>query len=128
MRSRRTFLITGLLVALLVAGVGSYYASSHPDGLEYVAGKTGFLDSADEPVDTNSPFADYATDGVQDERLSGGIAGVAGVLLTLVIGGGLFWLLRRRDHRPTEADVDADADLDVEADGKPSVDVAVTDG
>jgi hypothetical protein len=93
----RRFLVVGLLVALLVAGVGSYYASSHPDGLEYVAGETGFLDSADEdPVSTGSPLADYGTEGVDDDRLSGGIAGVAGVLLTLLIGGGLFWVLRRR--------------------------------
>ncbi|NYI46377.1 hypothetical protein BJ993_003457 [Nocardioides aromaticivorans] len=96
MTRQRRFLAIGLLVALLVAGVGSYYASSHPDGLEYVAGKTGFLDSADDPVDTGSPFADYGTKGVDDERLSGGIAGVAGVGLTLLIGGGLFWVLRRR--------------------------------
>ena len=95
MRGRRFFTV-GLLLALLVAGFGSYYASTHPDGLEYVAGKTGFLDSADDPVDTGSPFADYGTKGVDDERLSGGIAGVAGVGLTLLIGGGLFWVLRRR--------------------------------
>ena len=31
-----------LLVSLLVAGVASYYASCHPDGLEYVAEQTGF--------------------------------------------------------------------------------------
>jgi cobalt/nickel transport protein len=92
----RRFLLVGLLVALLIAGVGSYYASSHPDGLEYVAHQTGFIDSAKQPVDTGSPFADYGTEGVDDPRLSGGIAGVAGVGLTLLIGGGLFWVLRRR--------------------------------
>lgn len=92
----RTLVLAGLAVALLLAGVVSFYASSHPDGLEYVAGRTGFLDSAEDPVDTGSPFADYGTKGVDDERLSGGIAGVAGVGLTLLIGGGLFWVLRRR--------------------------------
>lgn len=92
----RRFLLVGLFVALLIAGVGSYYASSHPDGLEYVAGKTGFIDSAKEPVDTGSPFAEYGTEGVGNERLSGGIAGVAGVGITLLLGGGLFWALRRR--------------------------------
>ncbi|WP_192904037.1 PDGLE domain-containing protein [Nocardioides albidus] len=95
----RRFLLAGLLVALLLAGFGSYYASSHPDGLEYVAGETGFGDTAKDPVDTGSPFADYGTSGVDDERLSGGIAGVAGVGLTLLIGGGLFWTLRRRETR-----------------------------
>lgn len=103
MNGQRKFLVLGLLVALLVAGVGSYYASSHPDGLEYVAGETGFLDSADDtPTTTGSPFEDYGTAGVDNERLSGGIAGVAGVALTLLIGGGLFWVLRRR--RPAEVE------------------------
>jgi cobalt/nickel transport protein len=94
-RSRRFFAI-GLLVALLVAGVGSYYASSHPDGLEFVAGKAGFLDSADEPRTADSPFAGYGTEGVDDERLGGGLAGVAGVLLVLVLTGGIVRALRRR--------------------------------
>jgi len=40
--SRRAFFAAFLLVALLVAGFGSYYASAHPDGLEFVAEKTGF--------------------------------------------------------------------------------------
>ena len=94
--TRRTFLVTGLLLALLIAGVGSFYASSHPDGLEYVAGKTGFLDSSDDSPTADGPFADYATTGVDDARLSGGVAGVAGSVLVLVLGGGLFWMLRRR--------------------------------
>lgn len=97
MSGRRRFLLVGLLVALLIAGVGSYYASSHPDGLEYVAGKTGFADTADDPVNDGSPFADYSTKGVDDARLSGGIAGVVGVLATLLIGAGLFRVLRRRE-------------------------------
>ena len=96
----RRFLVVFLLAALLVAGVASYYASSHPDGLEYVAGKVGFLDQADSPA-TKSPLADYSTKGVENERLSGGIAGVAGSLLVLVIAGGLFRVLRRRDPAST---------------------------
>jgi len=84
------------VVALLLAGVVSYYASANPDGLEYVAGKTGFLDSADDSPAADSPFADYATKGVDDARLGGGLAGVSGALLVLVLGGALFWALRRR--------------------------------
>jgi cobalt/nickel transport protein len=97
-RSNRRLFAALLVVALLVAGVASYYASSHPDGLEYVAGKTGFLETAEEDGPSiDSPLADYGTEGVDDERLSGGLAGIAGVALTLAIGGGLFLLLRRRD-------------------------------
>lgn len=95
MRSR-TFFVTGLLLALLVAGVASYYASSHPDGLEYVAGKTGFLDSAEDSPTADSPLADYQTEGVGNERVSGGLAGVIGVLLVLGLAGGLAWGVRRR--------------------------------
>jgi hypothetical protein len=94
--SGRAFLVAGLVVALLIAGVASYYASAHPDGLEYVAGKTGFLDSAEDSPAAESPFADYSTAGVEDTRLSGGLAGVVGCLVVLALMGGLALLLRRR--------------------------------
>ncbi len=93
----RRFFAAFLLVALLVAGVASYYASSHPDGLEYVAGKTGFIDSAEDSATADSPLADYQTSGIDDARLSGGVAGVIGVLVMLVLSTGLFWLIRRRE-------------------------------
>jgi cobalt/nickel transport protein len=41
----------------------------------------------------DSPLADYAVGG--DDRFTG-LAGVLGVLATLVVAGGLFWLLRPR--------------------------------
>jgi cobalt/nickel transport protein len=92
----RTFLVVGLLAALLVAGVASYYSSSHPDGLNAVAEKTGFVDRGEASATSDGPFAGYETKGIADDRLSGGVAGVAGALLVLVIGGGLFQLVRRR--------------------------------
>ena len=79
-----------------MAGVASFYASGHPDGLEYVAEQTGFLHTAEDSAAADSPLADYSTKGVDDARLSGGIAGVAGSLLVLALAGGLFMLLRRR--------------------------------
>ena len=94
---RRRFLVGFLIAALLIAGVASYYASSHPDGLEYVAGEVGFLDRADDSPTADSPLADYSTKGVEDDRVSGGVAGVAGSLLVLVLAWGLFRVLRRRD-------------------------------
>lgn len=104
MRSRG-FLVTGLLVALLVAGFASYYASSHPDGLEHVAEKAGFLDSAEESPARDSPFADYDTAGVDDDRVGGGVAGIVGALLTLLLAGGLFRVLRRRSPEPVDSEV-----------------------
>lgn len=105
---QRTFLALGLLVCLLVAGVASYYASSHPDGLEYVAEQTGFIDSAEDSATADSPLADYSTRGVEDARLSGGLAGVIGVVVMLLASSALFWSLRRR-HDESGSDEPADS-------------------
>ena len=96
MTRTRTFFALFLLVALLVAGVGSYYASAHPDGLNHVAEQTGFIDSEKSSPAADGPLAGYSTQGIDNERLSGGVAGVIGSLTTLLIGGGLFWVLRGR--------------------------------
>lgn len=98
--SRRTFLLVFLGVTLLLAGVASYYASAHPDGLEFVAEKTGFLHTAEDSATAGSPFADYGTSGL-GERLGTGVAGVIGVLVTLVLAGGVALAVRRR--RTTDA-------------------------
>jgi cobalt/nickel transport protein len=93
---RRRFFAAFLLAALLVAGVASYYASSHPDGLSFVAEKAGFSDKQKTSPTSDGPLAGYSTKGIDNERLSGGVAGIAGCLIVLGISGGLFWVLRRR--------------------------------
>lgn len=92
----RRFLVAGAVVALAIAGVASYYASSDPDGLERVAEDHGFIGDAAEHGLADSPFADYHIARVGDARLSVGLAGVAGVLATALVAGGGFWLLTRR--------------------------------
>lgn len=108
--TNRRFFAAFLIVSLVIAGVASYYASSHPDGLEFVAEKTGFLDSADDSPAADSPLADYSTTGVADPRLSGGVAGVLGCLLVLGLAGGTFWVVRRRGER-TDQDTAGDEDV-----------------
>ncbi|MEU2611331.1 PDGLE domain-containing protein [Micromonospora sp. NPDC007271] len=103
------FLLGGLLVALLLAGVVSNYASSHPDGLDSSLLKGCTVNAEDEitggscPAQQakdhelgDSPLADYGVRGVSNDFLSTGLSGVIGVLLTFALGGGLFWLARRR--------------------------------
>ena len=84
------------LAALSLAGGISYYASSSPDGLEKVAEDEGFLESAEDSAVSNSPLADYGLAGLDNERLSVGIAGVVGVLATAVIALALFALIKKR--------------------------------
>ena len=68
----RTFFVGAVVVCLLVAAVASFYASAHPDGLEFVAEQTGFLHAAEDSATAGSPFADYQTSGIDNPRLSGG--------------------------------------------------------
>ena len=93
----RTVVIAGLVLCLLLAGVVSGFASASPDGLEYVAEQTGFIDAAEDSAVADSPLADYGVRGL-DGPLSGGLAGVIGVALTAALMFGLVRLLgRRRD-------------------------------
>ena len=97
-RGRRTwwFIGAGLLVALLLAGVVSYYASSSPDGLEKVAADKGLDENAADSAVADSPLADYGVEGVENERLGVGLAGVIGVGITFLVAGGLFLLVRSK--------------------------------
>ena len=96
------WVLLGVAVAsLLLAGVVSFYASSHPDGLTKVSQDKGFADTETEHGAADSPLAGYSTKDVGNERLSGGVAGVVGVLVVLGAGSGLAYVIRRREHQPT---------------------------
>ena len=97
--STRRLVVVGGLVCLVVAGVLSFFASGHPDGLEYVAHRLGFADSARDSAASGSPLAGYATQGVSSGFLSGGLAGVVGVVVVALVMGGLVALLRRTGRR-----------------------------
>jgi cobalt/nickel transport system permease protein/cobalt/nickel transport protein len=94
----RTFVVVGVVVALLIAGVASYFASANPDGLEYVAEQVGFADSAEDSATADSPLSDYQVKGVDNEALSGGLAGIVGALVVLLVVGGLTYVVRRKDR------------------------------
>jgi cobalt/nickel transport protein len=108
------FILGGLLVALLLAGVASNFASGSPDGLDSASTKGCTLDdngeitggtcmarSAKDAETSDSPLADYGIKGIDNKYVSTGLAGVAGVMLTFAVGGGLFWLARRRQPAET---------------------------
>jgi len=84
-------LVAGGAVALLLAGVVSVFASSNPDGLEFVAGERGFLDTAQDHLLGDQPFVGYGEVG----GIPVGIAGVLGVVLTIAVGYGVFRLVTR---------------------------------
>jgi cobalt/nickel transport protein len=80
MKKDKKFLIAGFALTIFLAGFVSFYASSHPDGLEKVAEDIGFLETAKDHSNANSALADYGVKGIDNARLSTGAAGVIGVL------------------------------------------------
>lgn len=92
----KKFYLLFFIAALSLAGGLSFYASSSPDGLEKVAEDEGFLESAEDSALSNSPLADYGLAGLDSERLSVGIAGVIGVVVTAIIALALFTLIKKR--------------------------------
>lgn len=117
MKKSTGFLLVGLFVALLLAGVVSNFASSSPDGLDAtstrgctlnadgeITGGTCMARGAKDHEVADSPFADYGVAGFSNPYLSTGLSGVLGVLVTFGVAGGLFWLARSRrraDEAPT---------------------------
>jgi cobalt/nickel transport protein len=112
------FLAGGLLVALLLAGVVSNFASSSPDGLDAAArqgctfdaqgtitGGTCMAQQEQAHQMKDSPLAGYGIKGIDNPYLSNGLAGVAGVVITFGLGLGVFWLVRRRGaHAESRSD------------------------
>ncbi|CAM5576603.1 Cobalt ABC transporter permease OS=Streptomyces tendae OX=1932 GN=GUR47_27515 PE=4 SV=1 [Streptomyces tendae] len=106
-RSHRKVWITGLVASLVLAGFVSFYASAAPDGLEKVASDKGIDEKAEEHAAADSPLADYGVKDITDARVSGGLAGVIGVGVTVVAGSAVFWTVRRRrsdDTSPTSTE------------------------
>ncbi|MEV8088142.1 energy-coupling factor ABC transporter permease [Streptomyces nigra] len=95
-RSPRKIWAVGLVTSLVLAGFVSFYASASPDGLEKVAADHGIDKKAEDHAVADSPLADYGVKDVTDARLSGGLAGVIGVGVTVVAGSAVFWAVRRR--------------------------------
>lgn len=92
----------GLIVALALAFFVAPEASRKPDGLDKVAIEEGFAEDETTHDLEDSPLAGYGVEGVDDDRLSTGLAGVLGVVVTFAFGSGLFLVARRRRRVPAE--------------------------
>ena len=88
----------GIIIAILLGVFIAPWASSQPDGLERVAEDKGFLENAEEtePAWTHSPVPDYEVPRVGDSRWATGLAGLIGVIVTLLVAVVLGLVLRKR--------------------------------
>lgn len=93
--SSKRFVLVGLLVSIVIAGFLSFYASSHPDGLEKVTADQGLDITAVDSANADSSLADYGVAGVEDDRVSAFLGGVIGVAITGLAGAGLYIWVRK---------------------------------
>jgi cobalt/nickel transport protein len=93
------FLVAGLALAAALAFFVSPQASGEPDGLNRVAIDEGFAETDTDHALTETPTAGYSVEGVDDERLSTGLAGIIGVAVTFAVAGGLMLVVRRTGAR-----------------------------
>ena len=91
--SNRAVWVGGLLLALLLA-VASPLASSHPDGLEWVAEQHGFIRLARSSFLTIIP--DYALPGVANQALATIVAAILGVLIVTGVSVAVLYTRRSR--------------------------------
>ncbi|WP_404433852.1 PDGLE domain-containing protein [Microbacterium lacus] len=98
--STKFFTVGALATALFIACVLSVWASSNPDGLEFVAESTGFIGSAEDSATAGSPLADYGVSFVDNPWLQLVIAGTIGCAVTF----GLAWLVGRAASRRAAQD------------------------
>ncbi|MBN1535543.1 MAG: energy-coupling factor ABC transporter permease [Anaerolineales bacterium] len=82
----------GLVIAFALAII-SPLASSHPDGLEWVAEQKGFLDIAQGPLYNIIP--DYVMPGISNEAVATIIAGIIGTLIVFGVALGVAFSRRR---------------------------------
>lgn len=97
-RDARGFLTVGALGTLVIAGLLSLLASSHPDGLEFVGEQLGFAGAGEGSATAGSPLADYALSGVP-QAWGTSVAGIVGVLVTIALALTLAALAARRRSR-----------------------------
>jgi hypothetical protein len=86
---RKTIILTaGIAIAIII--LAAVFASSCPDGLEFVAEKLGFLSKVAEKPTVVSPLSDYSIPLIKSPFWSTAFAGVVGAAivagLALLIG------------------------------------------
>jgi cobalt/nickel transport system permease protein len=92
-KSGRLVWIGGLAIAVLLA-VASPLASTHPDGLEWVAAQQGFISK--QQASPISIIPEYALPGVSHGALATILAGVIGVIIVFGVALSIAYVRRNR--------------------------------
>ena len=85
-----------LILCIIFAAIASLIASSHPDGLEWVAERLGFLSTGEGEEIIASPMPNYLMPWIRNKFLSSTITAVIGTLFVFLIILGLGKLIKKK--------------------------------
>lgn len=101
----RNTILVGVLFALVIGGVVSYFASGDPDGLEKTQEDVGAAEPVHGGLDAPPvAFNEYSLKGLGDGFWGNAAAGIIGSGLVMGILLGVGWLLRRSRPAARSAD------------------------
>ncbi|MBM3702252.1 MAG: hypothetical protein FJW63_04540 [Actinobacteria bacterium] len=90
-----TFILVGIIAALVIAMFVSVFASPFPDGLEKVAENHGFIDKAEQIIpESIFLIPDYVFGAVDNELWQTSLAGLSGVLIILAVFGAVYLIYK----------------------------------
>jgi len=81
------------LIAILISVLAAFFASSHPDGLDFVAERYGFAEKSHEH---SAPMPGYSLNFLPESSISTSAAGLAGILILLGIFGLVAFVLKNK--------------------------------
>ena len=93
--NRRFFISAAIVIAVIVA-LAAAFVSSHPDGLEWVAEKLGFVSKAAQEDLISAPMPDYSLGGIKSPFWSTVLAGTAGAVITFFSAWIIAKILRKK--------------------------------
>lgn len=95
----RNLVMGGLAIAIVIAILAPFLASSNPDGLESAAESLGVPESE---AAFEAPLPDYAIPGMEDNPLGGVAALIFGTILVVLVMLGLATFLSKRNGKGPE--------------------------
>ncbi|MCL2156672.1 MAG: PDGLE domain-containing protein [Methanobrevibacter sp.] len=93
----KKFMIIGVAVALIIAILAPFIASTNPDGLESTAEKILNPGVSDEAIHS-APMPDYIIPSIGEDPISGSIAILIGVIMVFIIAYGIGYLLKNKKN------------------------------
>jgi len=97
-KKTKQLILIGLVVAIIIAVLAPFLASSNPDGLESTAEKI-MLPGVSDKTFHESPMPDYIIPSLGENPISGAIAIVIGVIVVFALAYGLGYILKNRNRQ-----------------------------